>query len=396
MARIYKNENVYQEALSRIRYIFDEFEEVVVNFSGGKDSTVTLFLALEVAKEKNRLPLKVMFLDQETEYGAVVDYVRTIMSKEEVDPMWMQIPFRLFNSTSEEEEWLHCWEEGKEDIWMRQKEDISYKENIYNNDRFAGLLDSIFQYHLKDKKACALGGVRCEESPNRFNALTQHVTYQFITYGNKKPQVDGKQIHYTFYPLYDWSYTDIWKCIHENNLEYCKIYDYQFQLGVTVQNMRVSSLHHETSVSSLYYLHEIEIETWSKLQARVRGVNTAKTMDKENYLLNSKSELPCMFESWQEYRDYLTENLISKKEFKDKYFKTWQQMDKKYEQLSETGMQGLAKVQINTILLNDYHFTKLNNFTSSHGFQTWYQTIKGRYRKTLSDKEKQNNKFFKL
>jgi predicted phosphoadenosine phosphosulfate sulfurtransferase len=67
MPTYYGNKTVYEMALERIEYIFDEFENVSVNFSGGKDSTVTLNLALTVAEKKGRLPLKVMFIDQEAE-----------------------------------------------------------------------------------------------------------------------------------------------------------------------------------------------------------------------------------------------------------------------------------------------------------------------------------------
>ena len=36
--------------------------------SGGKDSAVLFNLAMTVAKERNRLPLKVFWLDQEAEW----------------------------------------------------------------------------------------------------------------------------------------------------------------------------------------------------------------------------------------------------------------------------------------------------------------------------------------
>jgi hypothetical protein len=52
--------NVFDAALDRIRWLFDEFDnQVMVCNSGGKDSTVVLELALMVAKERACLPLHV-------------------------------------------------------------------------------------------------------------------------------------------------------------------------------------------------------------------------------------------------------------------------------------------------------------------------------------------------
>ncbi len=177
--RFYKKKNVFEEALDRIRYLYDEFEEVSICVSGGKDSTVIFNLALIVAKEKNRLPLRVMFIDQEAEWTHTIDMIKKIMYRKDVEPMWFQMPLVILNATSGLQQWLECWKEGDE--WIREKDQISIKENIYGTNRFKALFSHICNHHFKGKKHAYLNGVRTEESPSRYISLTTAKTYKWIT-----------------------------------------------------------------------------------------------------------------------------------------------------------------------------------------------------------------------
>ena len=126
--KIFLKESVWDVALERINRIFDEFDNnIIISTSGGKDSTVTMELALKVAEERGCLPVKMMFLDQEAEYRMTIEYMRKAMADPRVEPLWIQAPIKLFNATSMDDPWLMCWAEGDE--WMRPKEDISIKEN---------------------------------------------------------------------------------------------------------------------------------------------------------------------------------------------------------------------------------------------------------------------------
>lgn len=356
--KIYGKKTVWDAAEERLDYLFAEFDEVIVNFSGGKDSTVTLNLALRAATRAGRLPLKVMFTDQEAEWQSTIDYVRLIMARPDVEPIWLQVPFRLFNAASQSEEWLTCWDPEKEEDWIRPKEPTSVKENVYGVDRFAKLFEAYNRHHFPDRTVARLSGVRCEESPARQMGLTTYPCYKHITWGSKE---DVKRGHYTFCPLYDWSYTDVWKAIHDNGWQYCSLYDAQYQYGVAVANMRVSSVTHETALRSLFYLQEVEAETWNRITARLTGINSVAQM-REDFTMPQK--LPHMFGTWKEYRDYLLEHLILDEGHRTRMAGQFASDEANFDPVIHDKV---FKMHIKCILTNDYHTTRIRTFCAAHG-----------------------------
>jgi predicted phosphoadenosine phosphosulfate sulfurtransferase len=356
--RIYLKQTVFDAALDRIRRLYDEFDNIQVCISGGKDSTVTLNLTLMVAEERGRLPVDVLFIDQEAEWKMVIDHIRRVFADIRIKPCWLQCPIKIFNATSTKEPWLMCWEPGAE--WMREREPDSVHENLFGTDRFAQLFRGILEHYWPTAPACHISGVRAEESPARARGLTTYATYKDITWGKKQ---NAKLGHYAFYPIYDWSYTDVWKAIHDNAWDYCKIYDHMYQYGVPVRAMRVSNLHHETAVHTLFYLQEVESDTWERLTKRIQGINTAGVLGAEQYW--KPTELPNMFVDWFEYRDYLLENLIEDVLTRDRFRKTFAAHDDRYGH-DDKAMADLVSCEISTILVNDFHFTKLSTFNASH------------------------------
>lgn len=372
--KFYKDASVLQEAIARINRIFDEFDNVVVGFSGGKDSTCVLNLTLQVAKERNRLPQKVMFVDQEAEWQFTIDYVKDVMYREDVEPFWIQASFKITNSTSTSNDCLEAWGEGQK--WMREKDPISIKENTFATSKNSSHLDefykffpNFFKHQFPKQKSAYLAGVRAEESPTRAMALTNGVTYKDITWGKTLNKADE---HYTFYPLYDWSYTDVWKAIHEHNWQYCKVYDYMYQYGYAVQDMRVSNLHHETAIKQLFFLQEIEGDTYNKLTERLQGVSTASKFGEDDFFVK---ELPYMFKDWKEYRDFLTEKLLPETSipiFKKKFEK----LDEKYGTMRN--IDKLYKICVQSIVINDFGFVKLGNWERGPEVDTWRKYKKGK------------------
>ena len=366
------NKNVWDMAVERMNRLFDEFDNVVICNSGGKDSTVTMQVCLHVAEQRGRLPVKMLFVDQECEYRNVIEYMRDAMADKRVEPLWLQCPIKITNSLSQDEPWLYSWEHGAE--WMREKEPNSIGENIFGVETWSsgvnGIFAAVLEKYFPNEKACFVAGVRAEESPTRLAGLTTGSTYKDITWG----KILNKKIdHYTFYPIWDWSLSDVWKAIHDNNWNYCKIYDELYRYGIPPHRMRVSSLNHETAVHSLFFLQEIEKDTWDALVKRSAGINQAAHIGKQEMM--ATTTLPFMFKNWQEYRDYLTENLITIDEHRARFVERWKKMDDVYSEMAHP--EDVFKAQIRSVLVNDYEFVKLSNFMNSPALITYRQWRKG-------------------
>lgn len=380
--KIYKKKNVLDATIPRFEYIFNEFEDVIVWISGGKDSTVIFDLAIKTAHKLGKIPLKVAFIDQESEWESTIEIIKDIMYREDVTPLWYQIPFKLNNSTSFQSEWLYCWDEKEKALWPREKDPISIKENHYDEEYFLQLFEAILDTDYPDTKMGNISGVRTQESPGRYAGLTGSPCYKWITWGRKYRNPK----HRNFYPIYDWHTSDVWKYIWDNQLKYNRIYDLQYQYGVNTNNMRVSSLHHETSIRSLFYMQEAEPDNYNKLIKRMTGISSATHFGWDDFYIE---KLPFMFSSWQEYRDYLLEHLIAKKYQKN--FKRWFiRQDIEFKDLPEdvrkeygtSTYENIVKSQINAILVNDFEGTKL------HNIQVRNSTVKTREIAHQREKEK--------
>lgn len=352
--KVFLNENVLQAAKRRINRAFDEFETVMVSTSGGKDSTVVTELAIEVARDRNRLPLKVFWLDQECELQATVDYVKQMMYRPEIEPWWYQIPFRLQNATSANKTWLNVWGEGEE--WVRDKDPISKKENHYNCDRFRALMIEVIKQEFEGKSVAVLTGTRAAESPTRFLALTSNQGYKdFVwhtTLSKEPPQ-------YLLHPIYDWEVSDIWKAIHDHSWAYNSHYDDLYRYGVPIRKMRVSNYFHETAVHSLFMLQETEPETYHRATQRISGLDAAAKFGAKDYFIR---DLPFMFQDWREYRDYLLENLITNPQYQERFRKRFASQENRYPH--EVG-EIMFRMHINSILANDIEFTKMGTWESN-------------------------------
>lgn len=362
---LYSQNNVFDEALNRIRMLFDNHEEIICCMSGGKDSTVLFNLSLIVAREKGRLPLKVFWLDQEAEWQHTVDYMESIMRLPEVEPYWYQIPFDFPNNLSPQQKTLRVWDSNAQDKWIHPASDIAIHESPLG-ESFEGRDDAFYTLVRQlpaaiTKEECAvLVGMRMSESPRRRMSITgSSGKWHGLTWCTTPIGTTRK-----FWPIYDFTDDDVWTAIAKNHWAYNGVYDLMYRWGTRKQDMRVSALIHETSWHAIQMLQEFERDTYNRFCARVPGVSTFNHSFDEGGIV--PRSLPFAFKDWKEYRDYLLIHIVPPED-QPIYLARWknQHGDDWY------------KVHVKEVILNDTCGTVNKN----HEYQVYSKgRLEGKYK----------------
>lgn len=353
--RSYPGPNVMIAARARLAWLFREFPRIIVNLSGGKDSTLLLHLALDEAERQNRLPLPALFIDQETEWAATIEHVRRLMSDPRVAPYWLQAPLDLADATTSTGQRFTAWDPARgPDRWIRPKEPNSLHQHPTGQRDYTRAFHELITSTWPAPTA-QLSGTRAEESLARRHGLTTHPTYKGITWAGR-----WRRNRYTFYPLYDWNAADVWHAIHELALPYNRIYDLQHAAGLPPHRMRAGSMHHETSHDHLAYAASAEPDTFAALTRLLPGAHTAATIA-DTY--TPPAQPPAAFTDWIDYRDYLLEHLIPTEERRQELRDLFARHADRYHPRAHDDQR---RTEVAIILTNDTTGQKLNAFHARH------------------------------
>ena len=134
--RKYASQNVYDALQNRFHYIFKEFDNIFVSFSGGKDSGLLLNLILDFQKKYYpKKKIGVVHLDFEAQYTLTTEYVERTFTRieKDVEPYWVCLPMATRTALSNYEMFWYPWDDTKEDLWIRPMPDHPYVINMNNN-----------------------------------------------------------------------------------------------------------------------------------------------------------------------------------------------------------------------------------------------------------------------
>ena len=318
MIREYVEQDVYEVLQERLKLIFEEFDNIYVSFSGGKDSGLLLNLVLDF--KRNYYPHKkigVFHQDFEAQYTVTTEYIERTFEriKDEVEPYWVCLPMATRTALSSYEMYWYPWDDTKKECWVREMPDKDYVINLANNpmttyrykmhqENLAKQFGRWYRISHNNRKTVCLLGIRAEESMQRYSGFLNKKN------GYKDQCWISKQFKdvWCASPLYDWSLNDVWHANYLFDYDYNRLYDLYYMAGLKVSQMRVASPFNDYSKDSLNLYRVIDPEIWTKLVGRVRGANFACIYGKTKAMGYRNVTLP-EGHTWESYTRFLLDTL---------------------------------------------------------------------------------------
>lgn len=300
--------NVYDAAVERLEYVFLHFQKVYFSVSFGKDSSVMLHLAIDVARRLGKLPVSVLFIDLEGQYRETIRHAEEMMSREEVSGWWVCLPLTLRNAVSMHQPFWRCWDPKERHCWIRPLP--THRLVVFDPARFPFFRESMeFEEFIVDfgrwysdgaSTACCVG-IRCDESLNRFRTLANEAKERFAGLAWTTRIQDSL---YNAYPIYDWRTEDVWSAVGKNGWSYNRIYDAMYMAGWSIHESRICQPYGDDQRRGLDLFHRCEPETWAKVVARVTGANFGKIYVR-SALLGFRKMIKPPGHTWKSYTQFL-------------------------------------------------------------------------------------------
>jgi predicted phosphoadenosine phosphosulfate sulfurtransferase len=275
------DQDVYSLACERTAEVFRRFDHVMVAFSGGKDSTAVLNVALEVAHSSpefaRHLPLRVVHFDEEAIPYETEQYVRRVSQRDDVALEWYCLPVRHRNACSRRSPWWWPWAPEARDLWCRPLPPEAITElsgfPVWPAEARPSIPDSnglLAPPRLGN--VAMLMGIRAQESLTRHRALLRKRELNYLVKSDAGTSAGNL---WKAYPVYDWTTRDVWTAPARLGWDYNRAYDRLEMAGLTHYQQRCSPAFGEEPLEKLHTYAQCFPDVWAKMVDRVPGVGAA-------------------------------------------------------------------------------------------------------------------------
>ena len=258
--------------LERMEYLFDTFDQVAVMFSGGKDSTVCVNLAAQVAADKKRLPLRVITFDEEAIPPETVEYCQRVSDRDDIDLEWYCVPIEHRNACSSREPYWYPWAPEDRAKWVRDLPKSAITQ-LPSGQRSGVVSQVKHMFDPKKGSAAQILGIRTQESMSRYrqicNGKAGNRAY-IIKKADECPPWLKKAL-----PIYDWKTEDVWLAPQLMGWDYNRAYEKMTLAGLSIAMQRCSPPYGEQPIRQLWVYKQCWPELWDKMVDRVHGAATA-------------------------------------------------------------------------------------------------------------------------
>lgn len=318
MKREFLQQDVYEAIQERLHFLFKEFDNIYISFSGGKDSGLLLNLALDFRNQYYPgRSIGVFHQDFEAQYTVTTEYVERTFDRiqDEVEPYWVCLPMATRTALSSYQMYWYPWDDTKMEAWIRPMPQRDYVINLEHNPmttyRYRMHQEDLAKQfgrwyrisHGNGKTVCLLG-MRADESLQRYSGFLNK------RYGYKGECWITKQFKdvWCASPLYDWSLQDVWHAYWKFGYDYNRLYDLYYMAGLKASQMRVASPFNDYSKDALNLYRVIDPQIWTRLVGRVRGANFAAIYGHTKAMGYRSIKLP-EGHTWKSYTIFLLDTL---------------------------------------------------------------------------------------
>ena len=310
------NKNVYELAMRRIEIVFNEFDNIYVSFSGGKDSSVMLNLCIQYLRKTGlKRKIGIFHLDYEVQYNETIKYIDRVFktNPDIVEIYRVCVPFRVNTCTSMHQTFWRPWDNEHEELWVREipansytKKDFPFYDIEMWDYDFQMLFAQWYHQQKEARRTCNLVGIRTQESYNRWKAI--HSNKKTEMFHNLKWTNRIANNIYNAYVIYDWLTTDIWTANGSFGWDYNKLYDLYYHAGISIEKQRVASPFISAAQENLSLYRAIDPDMWGKMICRVNGVNFTALYGHTSVVARHKTVLP-PGHTWESYMHFLLSTL---------------------------------------------------------------------------------------